>query len=156
MGEQETLEMVARHDETLNHVTKSIERLADAVEKTDDKMDKVIEALGQNAVILEKIANIDASNKDSVNRLHKRIDAIDASNKDSVNRLHKRIDNTENVMIAKEKEMLARITEIASDASKGAHGYDLLVYTAKAIAWGVGILAPVLAGIAWIVDHYKG
>ena len=76
MGETEVRDMVTRHDEAINHVTQSIERLATAVEKTDDKMDKVIEALGQNAVILEKISSIDSSNKDSVNRLHKRIDDV--------------------------------------------------------------------------------
>ena len=138
MGEQEVTEMVARHDEAISHVSKSIERLADAVEKTDDKMDKVIEALSQNAVILEKIANVDASNKDSVNRLHKRIDSV------------------EEWVKAKEVLMEAKIDGIAKNAAKGAHGSDLLVYTTKAMAWAVGIAVPLLAGLLWIIDHYKG
>ena len=135
MGDADVSAMVARHDEAINHVTKSIERLADAVEKTDDKMDMVIEALGQNAVILEKIANIDSSNKDSVNRLHKRIDAIEVSIQD------------------KENAMLVKVNTIAVDAAKGGRGYDLLVYTAKAIAWTIPIVTAVLLGFMWLIEH---
>lgn len=132
----EVREMVARHDEAINHVTNSIERLANAVEKTDDKMDKVIEALSQNAVILEKIANIDSSNKDSVNRLHKRIDDVEKS-----------IENKENSVIIK-------IAAVAADAKKGGELHDLAVYTAKVLAWSVPIIAAVGTGIVWMVEHY--
>jgi len=132
----EVREMVARHDEAIGHVTQSIERLANAVEKTDDKMDKVIEALGQNAVILEKIANVDSSNKDSVNRLHKRIDAVELA------------------MTVKEAAVMKKIDEVAVDAKKGGKLFDLLVTTAKAIAWAVPVATAVGAATLWLVDHY--
>lgn len=135
MEEVAVREMVARHDEAINHVTNSIERLATAVEKTDDKMDKVIEALSQNAVILEKIANIDSSNKDSVNRLHRRIDTVESAISD------------------KEAAMLTRIASVADDAKKGSKTYDLLLFTVKAIAWGIPISAAVLAGLLWLIKH---
>lgn len=132
----EVREMVARHDEAINHVTNSIERLANAVEKTDDKMDKVIEALGQNAVILEKIANIDSSNKDSVNRLHKRIDDV------------------ERAIEHKEDAMSIRIASVAADAKKGGELHDLAVYAAKVVAWVVPIVTTLGASIIWLADHY--
>ncbi len=132
----EVREMVARHDEAIGHVTQSIERLANAVEKTDDKMDKVIEALGQNAVILEKIANIDSSNKDSVNRLHKRIDDVEKS-----------IENKEN-------SMALRLSNVAADAKKGGKLYNLAVYTAKVLAWAVPIVAAAGTYIVWMIEHY--
>lgn len=137
MDEAVVREMVVRHDEAIDHVSKSIERLASAVEKTDDKMDKVIEALSQNAVILEKIANIDSSNKDSVNRLHKRIDDV------------------EKAIEHKEDAMSVRIASVAVDAKKGGELYDMAVYTVKALAWALPLITGVLVGILWLVDHSK-
>jgi len=135
MDDSTVKEMVARHDEAINHVTSSIDRLATAVEKTDDKMDKVIEALGQNAVILEKIANIDSSNKDSVNRLHKRIDAVEAS------------------IEHKEDTMSTRLNQVAIDANKGGKLYDLAVYTVKALAWVVPISIAIASATLWVIAH---
>lgn len=137
MGETEVRDMVTRHDETLNHVTQSIERLATAVEKTDDKMDKVIEALGQNAVILEKIANIDSSNKDSVNRLHKRIDDVLT------------------VIELKEAFINKKLETVTVSANKGGTVYDLIVYTSKVVAWALPIAAGLITGLFWLIDHYK-
>lgn len=130
-------DMVTRHDEAINHVTTSIERLATAVEKTDDKMDKVIEALGQNAVILEKIANIDSSNKDSVNRLHKRIDDVLT------------------VIELKETLINTKLEAVTVNANKGGMVYDLIVYTTKVIAWALPIGAALITGLFWLIDHYK-
>jgi len=135
MDDSTVKEMVARHDEAINHVTSSIDRLATAVEKTDDKMDKVIEALSQNAVILEKIANIDSSNKDSVNRLHKRIDAVEAS------------------IEHKEDTMSTRLNQVAIDANKGGKLYDLAVYTVKALAWVVPISIAIASATLWVIAH---
>jgi len=135
MDEAVVREMVVRHDEAINHVSNSIERLASAVEKTDDKMDKVIDALSQNAVILERIANIDSSNKDSVNRLHKRIDDV------------------EKAIEHKEDAMSVRIASVAVDARKGGELYDMAVYTVKALAWALPLITGVLIGILWLVDH---
>jgi tetrahydromethanopterin S-methyltransferase subunit G len=135
MDEAVVREMVVRHDEAIDHVSKSIERLASAVEKTDDKMDKVIDALSQNAVILERIANIDSSNKDSVNRLHKRIDDI------------------EKTIEHKEDAMSIRITSVAVDARKGGNLYDMAVYTVKALAWALPLVTGALVGILWLIDH---
>ena len=135
MGDADVSAMVARHDEAIGHVTKSIERLATAVEKTDDKMDKVIEALSQNAVILEKISNVDSSNKDSVNRLHRRIDDLEGD------------------IQAKEDAMILKINSIGADAAKGAKGYDLMVYTTKAIAGVVSIGGAILVGFLWLIQH---
>jgi len=135
MDEAVVREMVVRHDEAINHVSNSIERLASAVEKTDDKMDKVIDALSQNAVILERIANIDSSNKDSVNRLHRRIDDV------------------EKAIEHKEDAMSVRIASVAVDAKKGGELYDMAVYTVKALAWVLPLITGVLVGILWLIDH---
>lgn len=137
MGDTEVRDMVTRHDETLNHVTQSIERLATAVEKTDDKMDKVIEALGQNAVILEKISSIDSSNKDSVNRLHKRIDDVMT------------------VIELKELAINKTLQGVSVQAVKGGTVYDLIAYTAKVIAWAIPIGAAIVTGLFWLIDHYR-
>jgi len=135
MDDSTVKEMIVRHDEAINHVTSSIDRLATAVEKTDDKMDKVIEALSQNAVILEKIANIDSSNRDSVNILHKRIDAVELS------------------ISTREGVMLLQINKVATDANKGGKLYDMAEYTVKALAWVVPITVAVGTALLWVVQH---
>ena len=137
MDDSTVREMVARHDEAINHVTSSIDRLATAVEKTDDKMDKVIDALSQNAVILEKIANIDSYNRDSVNRLHKRINEVEKSIED------------------KENSMSVRLNGVCTDAHKGAKLYDLALYTVKALAWAVPITIAIATTILWMIQHAR-
>jgi ribosomal protein L16 Arg81 hydroxylase len=135
MDDSTVREMIFRHDESINYVTSSIDKLTIAVEKTDDKMDKVIEALSQNAVILEKIANIDSSNKDSVNRLHKRIDLVELSIK------------------AKEDTILEQLSKVTVDANKGCKIYDIAEYTVKALSWAVPIAVAAATALIWIIKH---
>ena len=52
----------------------SIDKLAQSHDKTNDKVDKLIEAMSKQEVILEKIANVEKSHRDSTNRVHARID----------------------------------------------------------------------------------
>lgn len=128
-------ELVARHDVAIENMAGSIDRLANAVEKSEDKMDKIIDSLSQNAVILEKLANIDSSNKDSINRIHKRID------------------DTLLVITQKEKTFENRLSIAEDNAKKGGRIYELAVYTAKAIAWALPISIAILAGILWLIEH---
>lgn len=128
-------ELVARHDVAIENMAGSIDRLANAVEKSEDKMDKIIDSLSQNGVILEKLANIDSSNKDSINRIHKRID------------------DTLLAIAQKEKSFENRLSVVEQNAHKGSRIYDLAVFTVKAITWALPISAGLLAGLLWIIEH---
>lgn len=117
---------VASHDASIDHMVRSIERLADTAEKTNDKLDHLVESAGQTAVILEKIASIDEKNRDSVNRLHKRVD-----------------DTIETILL-KEAQLRAEVKELTTNANKGGLIYDFLVTLGKVTA----ILVPVV-GALW-------
>lgn len=56
----------------------SIDKLATSHEKTNDKVDKLIEAMSKQDVILERLANIESRHSDSINRVHKAVDTKDS------------------------------------------------------------------------------
>lgn len=53
----------------------SIDKLAVSHEKTNDKVDKLIEAMGRYEVILEKMANIEKAQNETTQRIYKIIDS---------------------------------------------------------------------------------
>lgn len=135
MSEEEIVELVIRHDSSIEHLAESLGRIATSSEKQDEKIDLVLESLGQNALILEKIANIDSSNKESISRVHKRID--DA------------------LVMVKEKEVSfnERLITTIKSAEKGRLVYDILV----TVAIAVPTIATILSGVLWAFDkYYKG
>ena len=127
----EIKEVVARHDATINHVVESVDRLTKVSERQSAKIDDVIEAIGQNAVILEKLANIDTNNKDSINRVHKRID------------------ESFEMIQAKEKLMMEEIKSVSVKANKGGFIYDVMV----ALAVAVPVFGVLIGGLFWLVEH---
>ena len=60
----------------------AIERLSEGQAQTNEKVDKLIESMGKQEVILEKLANIEKSHAESQKRVHKRRDAIEEDVKD--------------------------------------------------------------------------
>lgn len=55
----------------------AVERLAEGQLKTNEKVDKLIESMGKQEVILEKLSNIEKHHADSNKRVHKRIDDVE-------------------------------------------------------------------------------
>lgn len=54
----------------------AVERLAESQSDTNRKVDKLIESMGKQEVILEKLANIEKNHQDSVKRVYHVIDEI--------------------------------------------------------------------------------
>ena len=54
----------------------AIERLAEGQADTNKKVDKLIESMGKQEVILEKLANIEKAHADSVKRIYHVIDEV--------------------------------------------------------------------------------
>lgn len=125
-------ETLARHDAVIENVVKSVDKLTDAIVKTDDKLDLVVEAIGQKAIILERIANMDDAHRDSINRVHKRID------------------ETQTDVSLKASEAQMKI--VAEQARKGNLIYDIII----AISIMIPVMATLFAGLLWIIDNYKG
>lgn len=66
-------------DEETNNISvlvMAIERLAEGQADTNKKVDKLIESMGKQEVILEKLANIEKAHADSVKRIYHVIDEV--------------------------------------------------------------------------------
>lgn len=83
-------EKVIKHDFAIEQLTMTIKDLANNAKETNNKLGKIIESMGKQEVILEKLANIDASTKESFSRVHSRID-------DNHNRIKEAIDRINNI-----------------------------------------------------------
>lgn len=70
----------------------SIDKLAESHNRTNEKVDKLTEAIGQYGVILERLASMDNRHADSMNRAHAKMDDISLKAKEDNNLLEKRIE----------------------------------------------------------------
>ena len=67
-------EKIIEHDFAIKDIAKSIHDLSDSSKEANQKLEQIAESMGKQELILEKLANLEINSKDSVNRLHKRID----------------------------------------------------------------------------------
>jgi hypothetical protein len=58
-------------------MVKSIQELSDTTKDSNTKLGDIARSMGKQELILEKLANLEGNTKDSMNRVHKRIDTID-------------------------------------------------------------------------------
>ena len=65
---------VNEHERTLDKLTNAVEHLAESSKSTNERLKDIASSMSKQEVILEKIANMDERYKDSISRLHKRID----------------------------------------------------------------------------------
>lgn len=92
----------------------SIDKLATSHDNTNKKVDKLIEAMGQQGIILERLASMDKRHADSMNRIHIKADDIALRAKEDNNLLERRIEvlevkcatNTEDIL---EKASVANV-----------------------------------------------
>ena len=70
-------EKVIEHDFAIKDIAKSIHDLSDSSKEANKKLGQIAESMGKQELILEKLANLEVNSKDSINRLHKRIDKIE-------------------------------------------------------------------------------
>ena len=67
---------MAEETNNISVLVMAIERLAEGQADTNKKVDKLIESMGKQEVILEKLANIEKSQSDSVKRIYHVIDEV--------------------------------------------------------------------------------
>ena len=132
MREEDVIELVIRHDSAIEHLAESLTQIAVSSQKQDEKLDVVLTVISQNAVILEKIANVDNTHKESVRLLNRRFDND--------------IKLWETASIA----LNTRITAISLKADKGNFIYDVIV----AFAIAVPVAGALGTGLVWLISHY--
>ena len=67
---------MAEETNNISVLVMAIERLAEGQADTNKKVDKLIESMGKQEVILEKLANIEKAHTDSVKRIYHVIDEV--------------------------------------------------------------------------------
>ena len=67
---------MAEETNNISVLVMAIERLAEGQANTNKKVDKLIESMGKQEVILEKLANIEKAHADSVKCIHHAIDEV--------------------------------------------------------------------------------
>ena len=67
---------MAEETNNISVLVMAIERLAEGQADTNKKVDKLIESMGKQEVILEKLANIEKAHSDSVKRIYHVIDEV--------------------------------------------------------------------------------
>ena len=67
---------MAEETNNISVLVMAVERLAEGQADTNKKVDKLIESMGKQEVILEKLANIEKAHADSVKRIYHVIDEV--------------------------------------------------------------------------------
>ena len=82
-------EKVIEHDYAINAMVKSIQELSDTTKDSNVKLGDIAKSMGKQELILEKLANLEGNTKDSMNRVHKRIDKAEQFSGDYRNKMEK-------------------------------------------------------------------
>ena len=88
-------EKVIEHDYAINAMVKSIQELSETTKDSNVKLGDIAKSMGKQELILEKLANLEGNTKDSMNRVHKRIDKAEQLSEDCRTKMEKvEISNT--------------------------------------------------------------
>ena len=77
---------------------KTADILFTKIDKTNDKVDKLTDAVAQQAVLLEKFASMELNHRESTNRIHKKIDDHCNEENTRFTNVENRLDKIENYM----------------------------------------------------------
>lgn len=77
-------EKVLKHEFTIGEMAKSIQVLAETTKDSNIKLGEIAKSMSKQELILEKLTNLEGNTKDSINRIHKRIDGFEQQMKDII------------------------------------------------------------------------
>ena len=77
-------EKVLKHEFTISEMAKSIQVLAETTKDSNIKLGEIAKSMSKQEMILEKLTNLEGNTKDSINRIHKRIDGFEQQMKDII------------------------------------------------------------------------
>lgn len=89
-------------------LVKAVEGLAVAQANTNAKVDKLVESMGKQEAIIEKLANVEKTSMDSNRRVHKRLDDAIISRIKSTDELGVRVWALEKAGEVKESEVIRK------------------------------------------------
>ena len=97
-----TEKKILEHDYALKSLSSSIKDLVGVTKDNNGKLDDIVKSIGKQELILEKLANIEANSKSSINRVHNRINMVEDEVAEYKNRGEK--DGCSALKVLKEKE----------------------------------------------------
>jgi tetrahydromethanopterin S-methyltransferase subunit G len=77
MTDEAKIDLLIKHDKNIDLMASSIEHLAISVGGTNTKLDKVIEAMNTQNVLMEKFSNLESNLNESFGRVYTRIKTIE-------------------------------------------------------------------------------
>ena len=80
---EQVKEKLIEHDYAINAMVKSIQELSDTTKDSNTKLGDIARSMGKQELILEKLANLEGNTKDSMNRVHSRIDRVEKQAEDN-------------------------------------------------------------------------
>lgn len=75
--EKRLVDMVTRHDKIIDSLATAVEHLASSTELTNAKLDRVVDALTTQNVLIERMNNLDINLKETFGRIYKKIEDIE-------------------------------------------------------------------------------
>lgn len=111
MGECTTdiIDLVNKHDKIIDSLATAVEHLATTTESTNVKLDKVVEALTTQNVLIERMNNMESNLKEAFARVYRRLEHVEGThngagctalklNSQKDEELAERIDNIEDII----------------------------------------------------------
>lgn len=80
--------MADRGVDPLSLIQMAVEKLDSKLDKTNDKVDGLTEIVSKQALLFERLANFEITSKESINRIHERIDKHSERIKQVENYMH--------------------------------------------------------------------
>jgi len=77
-------EKVLKHEFSIGEMAKSIQVLAETTKDSNVKLGEIAKSMNKQELILEKLTNLEGNTKESINRIHKRIDGFEQQMKDII------------------------------------------------------------------------
>lgn len=81
MSDEDYKDLVTTHDKSIGIMAASIDHLATAVGTTNNKLEDIVNVIGQQNVLMEKFSNLESNLKESFDRVHSKTSALERANK---------------------------------------------------------------------------
>jgi len=73
----EIREKVTEHDYAIKNIADSIHELSETSKDSNSRLGEIAKSMGKQELILEKLTNLEGNTKESINRVHSRIDGLE-------------------------------------------------------------------------------
>ena len=139
------------HEYAIKQISTSIKELSESSKESNKKLGVIADNMISQKLIFEKLAHLETSQKESIGRVHKRINEVE----DNIKEIHKLEDTTgcKAFQLAEEK-MNTRLTELNANVKSNQHRVDELdnikSWFAKII---VGALLTGSIGLLFYIKH---